>query len=149
MGLVYLKDELKMMLTGSTTSSLPHPHAVFDALSSLCSWSLELALAEATRKKKMFVYHPISLFITWRFEGTNFNGWKILWCLKSAFECMKLILSVLYQIVWELTLLLVMQTGDHIAVPKERDRTLTTPTESTVTGVPTSENLRWKRASNS
>ena len=73
MGLVYQKDELKMMLTGSTTPSLPNPQGVFDALPSLSSWSLELALAEATRKK-MFVYHPLSLFITWRFEGTNFCG---------------------------------------------------------------------------
>ena len=72
MGLVYQKDELKMMLTSSTTPSLPNPHAVFDALSSLSSWSLELALAEATR----------TLFITWRFEGTNSRGWKILRCLK-------------------------------------------------------------------
>ena len=64
MGLVYQKDELKMMLTSSTTPSLPNPHAVFDALSSLSSWSLELALAEATR----------TLFITWRFEGTNSRG---------------------------------------------------------------------------
>ena len=40
-----------------------------------------------------------------------------------------------------LTLLLVMQTGDHIAVPKERDSILTIPAESTVTGVPSSENL--------
>lgn len=39
-----------------------------------------------------------------------------------------------------LTLLLVIQTGDH-AVPKERDSNLTTPAESTLTGVPSSENL--------
>ena len=42
-----------------------------------------------------------------------------------------------------LTLLLVIQTGDH-AVPKERDSSLTTPAESTVTGVPSSENLSNK-----
>lgn len=40
-----------------------------------------------------------------------------------------------------LTLLLVMQTGDH-AVPKECDSSLTIPAESTVTGVPCSENLQ-------
>lgn len=42
-----------------------------------------------------------------------------------------------------LTLLLVIQTGDH-AVPKERDSNLTTPAESTLTGVPSSENLHGK-----
>ena len=42
-----------------------------------------------------------------------------------------------------LTLLLVIQTGDH-AVPKERDSNLTTPAESTLTGVPSSENLHTK-----
>ena len=42
-----------------------------------------------------------------------------------------------------LTLLFVIQTGDH-AVPKERDSNLTTPAESTLTGVPSSENLQSK-----
>ena len=42
-----------------------------------------------------------------------------------------------------LTLLLVIQTGDH-AVPKECDSNLTTPAESTLTGVPSSENLHSK-----
>ena len=46
-----------------------------------------------------------------------------------------------------LTLLLVIQTGDH-AVPKERDSSLTTPAESTVTGVPSSENLSNKITKN-
>ena len=41
------------------------------------------------------------------------------------------------------TLLLVIQTGDH-AVPKECDSNLTTPAESTLTGVPSSENLHSK-----
>lgn len=43
-----------------------------------------------------------------------------------------------------LTLLFVIQTGDHMAVPKDRDSILTTPAESTVTGVPSSENLKHK-----
>ena len=42
-----------------------------------------------------------------------------------------------------LTLLLVIQTGDH-AVPNECDSNLTTPAESTLTGVPSSENLHGK-----
>ena len=64
MGLVYQKDELKMMLTGSTTPSLPNPQEVFDALSSLSSWSLELALAEATRKKKcLYITHFLFLLL--------------------------------------------------------------------------------------
>ena len=42
-----------------------------------------------------------------------------------------------------LTLLLVIQTGDH-AVPNECDSNLTTPAESTLTGVPSSENLQSK-----
>ena len=46
-----------------------------------------------------------------------------------------------------LTLLLVIQTGDHIAVPNERDNILTTPAESTVTGVKLSVNLQ-QRTSN-
>ena len=41
-----------------------------------------------------------------------------------------------------LTLLLVMHTGDHTVEPKERDNTLMTPAESTVTGVPSSPNLQ-------
>ena len=40
-----------------------------------------------------------------------------------------------------LTLLLVMQTGDHIEEPNDRDSILTTPAESTVTGVKFSVNL--------
>ena len=134
-----LQAPLRRLSPTPTRFSMLFPHYIHGSWNWL--WQRRLG-------KKMFVYHPLSLFITWRFEGTNFRGWKILRCLKSAFKCMKLILSVPYQSVSELTLLLVMQTGDHIAVPKERDRTLTTPTESTVTGVPTSENLRWKRASN-
>ena len=42
-----------------------------------------------------------------------------------------------------LTLLLVIQIGDH-EVPKDRESNLTTPAESTVTGVPSSENLQSK-----
>ena len=75
MGLVYLKDELKMMLTGSTTPSLPHPLAVFDALSSLCSWSLELALAEATRKKNVRISPNFSFYYL-AFRGNKFQRLK-------------------------------------------------------------------------
>ena len=71
MGLVYQKDELKMMLTGSITPSLPNPHAVFDALSPLSSWSLELALAEATRKKN------VCISPTFSFHYLAFRGNKV------------------------------------------------------------------------
>ena len=68
-GLVYRKDELKMMLPGSTRPSLPNPHAVFDALSSLSSWSLELVLAEATGKIKC---SPTFSFYYLAFRGNKF-----------------------------------------------------------------------------
>ena len=75
MGLVYQKDELKVMLTGSITPSLPNPHAVFHALSSPSSWSLELALAEATRKKNVCI-SPTFSFYYLAFRGNKFPRLK-------------------------------------------------------------------------